>query len=370
MKIGVIGGGIVGSSAAYYLAKSGFKPIIFEKDSIAAHASGYAQGGLNPHLDRKSVDFKLHEVAWKLHNEIYRDSHFKNIFNPNYIKKSIIVLATQSDEEIVLKKLAKNSSEMLEDAIKWLNPEEIRNIDSRVQGKILGGILGKNYLEVNSLNLSKLFHRASLEMGAEYVSGEVTDILLDKESVKGVEVNGQIIYLSSVLVCSGPWTKSLLEKIGISIPLFPVKGQILRIENPGKDFQVAFSWDKNYLTQKEDDLLWVGTTEEKVGFDDSPTVEGKEEIMNSVVKIFPIISKFKILKQTACLRPVTSDNIPIMDSTRISGLYIATGTGRKGIKLGPAIGNLMSKMILGEELPLDISDYSLKRFKNIAKPSF
>ena len=80
MKIGVIGGGIVGSSAAYYLSKFGYKPVIFEKDGVAAHASGFAQGGLNPNVNPFSIDFKLHKLAFNLHKEIKADSYLKNFW--------------------------------------------------------------------------------------------------------------------------------------------------------------------------------------------------------------------------------------------------------------------------------------------------
>ena len=90
-------------------------------------------------------------------------------------------------------------------------------------------------------------------------------------------------------------------------------------------------------------------------------------ILNTVEKFFPDIRKLKILKQTACLRPVTPDNLPIIGETDIANLYIGTGAGRKGIKLGPAIGNLASRIILGKVLQLDVSPFSLNRFRNLAK---
>ena len=84
MKIGVIGGGIVGSSAAYYFSKFGYKPVVFEKDGVAAHASGFAQGGLNPNVNPFSIDFKLHKLAFNLHKEIKQQSNRNN--TQNYIK--------------------------------------------------------------------------------------------------------------------------------------------------------------------------------------------------------------------------------------------------------------------------------------------
>ncbi len=361
MKIGIIGAGIVGSSAAYYLSKFGYKPVIFEKDGVATHASGFAQGGLNPNVNPFSIDFKLHKLAFKLHEEIKSDSYLKNLLNPEYVKKSIILLATNRKEQLSFKpllKIFKNTSS----SIKWLNPNEIQDIDPRVSNEILGGVYCEDYMEVNALKLSELFVKASREMGAEYVLGEVDNILVKNGSVVGLEVNGYKENFDVILICSGPWSTLLLEKNHINIPLFPLKGQILRLKNTGLDFKVAFSWGKDYLTQKEDGFLWVGTTEEKVGFDHEITSKAKELILNNVEKLFPEIKSLKIIKQTACLRPVTPDNLPIIGKTNISGLYIGTGAGRKGIKLGPAIGNLASKMILNKDLGLDISHFSINRF--------
>ena len=152
----------------------------------------------------------------------------------------------------------------------------------------IGGGLGVGNIFANLEDWKKVWN---FNVG---ISIEMNNILVKNGSVVGLEVNGEKQYFDVVLISSGPWCTTLLEKNDIHLPLFPLKGQILRLENPGLDFQVAFSWGKDYLTQKEDGLLWVGTTEEKVGFDDKITSEGKEVILNTVEKFFPDIRKLKI----------------------------------------------------------------------------
>ena len=84
---------------------------------------------------------------------------------------------------------------------------------------------------------------------------------------------------------------------------------------------------------------------------------------NNLLKMLPDSREAQIVQQTACLRPVSTDKKIILGNIpNLSGAYIASGTGRNGILLGPAMGKLTSDLINGEKLPIDIKEFSLGRF--------
>ena len=167
----------------------------------------------------------------------------------------------------------------------------------------------------------------------------------------------------SIVVAAGPWSSSLLLNLGINAPVTPLKGQILRLDAPGPPLKVSLWWDTDYATTKPDGLLWVGTTEEKVGYDDRTTSAARDRIIRSAVEILPYLDDAELVQQTACLRPMTLDRLPIIEAvSEPQGLIIITGGGRNGILLGPSMGLAAANFVAGSEFPVDISAFSLSRF--------
>ncbi len=110
-------------------------------------------------------------------------------------------------------------------------------------------------------------------------------------------------------------------------------------------------------------MTWIGTTEEEVGFDDQTTEEARDEIIGAAVRVLPYLEDAELVQQTACLRPMTPDWMPIIDAEPgPEGLVISTGGGRQGIALGPAFGIATAALVTGAEPPVDISGFSLSRF--------
>jgi len=165
------------------------------------------------------------------------------------------------------------------------------------------------------------------------------------------------------VAAAGPWSADLLGAVGVDVPVSPLKGQIVRLDAPDPPIKLSLWWDHDYATTKDDGLTWIGTTEEEVGFDDRTTDDARDRIITSAVKVLPYLEDAELVQQTACLRPMTPDKMPIIDSEPgPDGLVISTGGGRQGIALGPAFGIATAALVTGEEPPVDVSGFSLSRF--------
>ena len=124
----------------------------------------------------------------------------------------------------------------------------------------------------------------------------------------------------------------------------------------------GFHWGPNYVTTKQDGLIWAGTTEEDVGFDENPSNFGLQSIMESLIRVFPFLESSELVLQTACLRPLAIDKSPILSKSEYGNLYLASGTGRQGILLGPAMGKLILDNIMSNKTYISIEPFSHKRF--------
>ena len=250
-----------------------------------------------------------------------------------------------------------------------LNHGEISHIDARISDKVFGGLYINNSYDVDAFNLCSSLWYAAKKYGAKLIKDEVISIDVKNNSVRSIVLKGSEKKINSqnVILAAGPWSKFLTESLGIDIPLKPLKGQILRFDNENHpDISINFWWGANYISTKYDGYLWAGTTEEDIGFDQNIDKKGAQSILSSCIEIFPYIKKLKIIKQTACLRPITSDLRPIIENfpNEISGLVLSTGGGRNGILFGPAMGCIAAEMILSKKNSVDTSFLNLKRFNN------
>ena len=112
----------------------------------------------------------------------------------------------------------------------------------------------------------------------------------------------------------------------------PLKGQIIRLQLAENPMRVSLNYRGSYAASKPDGLVWAGTTEEEAGFDEEITPAGRDEVMGDLLLMAPSLADAELVQQTACLRPLSNDGMPIVG--RVPGwqnLYIATGGGRKGI---------------------------------------
>ena len=141
----------------------------------------------------------------------------------------------------------------------------------------------------------------------------------------------------------------------------PLKGQILRLRAPEaeKPFECSVGWAGNYATTKGDGLLWAGTTEEEVGFDESPTTQARDKITASLLRMVPSLAEAQLEQHTACLRPITPDGLLSLGPVPgWEGVYLATGAGRKGILLGTAMGRIAAGLVTPgtSDIPIDAFD--------------
>ena len=104
----------------------------------------------------------------------------------------------------------------------------------------------------------------------------------------------------------------------------------------------------HYIARKPDGLVWGGSTEEDAGFDDRPSASARDSIMAGILALAPGLEAAEIVQHTACLRPVSVDDMPIVGALPgYEGLFAANGAGKKGILLSPVMGRMVAGAITG-----------------------
>ncbi len=360
----IIGAGAAGIAAAYYLTKQGAKPLVIERDAIGSHASGFALGGLSPFSGYgiPGPVYPLAKEGMRLHLQLDRELRESTGIDTHFRLTDVLSLASDEEEERHLAALLPwLDSENF--PARWVGREELQQIDRRFSSHLRGALQIDGVGVLESYRYCLALAQAAEQGGTTIRQGDVKAVRFDRGRVTAVETESEVISTERVLLAAGPWTGAFEQSTGTKIPVRPLKGQIVRLRIDDGSKIPYFSWRGNYAIAKSDGLVWAGTTEEEVGFDERTTVEARDSILASLATVFPPIMDAEIVQQTACLRPLSADGLPIIGPVPgKEGVYVATGAGRKGILLSPAMGKIAADLILTGTTHLDISAMLPERF--------
>lgn len=346
----VVGGGIVGCLTAYLLAREGLKVTLLEKDAVGSHASGFAFGEMgalegagipDPLLDFSIWSLQRHELLAK---ELKEASGVDN----QYQVCQRLKLAFHESEAAAYQKDLQWQEKIKDFRVEWLQPQDVAKVEPMANPQCLGAVYSQGAAAVEPYRHTLAAAQAGESAGVNMLLRRATGLLTDANRCLGVTYDGGSLEGGIVVLAMGPWTQDASAWCRVHIPVRPLKGQILRLQHPGASIKTSLHWNGSYVSTKPDGLTWVGTTEEEVGFDEETTPEARDKIMSDVLTMAPSMSEAHLVHQTACLRPLSGDGMPIVGKAPgWDNLYISTGAGRKGILWSTGMSFGLADMILG-----------------------
>jgi len=382
----VIGGGVIGTSVAYYLSKKGIKVALVEKGDIASGSSGRCDGNVLIADKQPGFDTKMSYTSQLLFKELVSDISY----DFDYTQRGSICII-ESEEEL---KVAKEYVEkQIEDgySMRMMDKSEIHDDEPYLAEDIIGGVEIGCDASVNPMALVFGLSLEAKKNGAEIFDYTyVKDIKLGKKGVvEAVEIDQEVLITKCVVNCAGVWAPEIGNMVGIDIPIKPRQGQLLVAEKTfpiGKRKIVEFGYmmakfgDKNYrrnVSPELEDLgiafvfeptqannFLIGSSRAFVGFNTHVSIEVMRRLAERAIRFFPMMRDIHVIRAYAGLRPYVDDHIPIISKVdEIPGFYIATGHEGDGIGLSPLTGKLISQMITGEETIVPTDSLSINRFK-------
>ncbi len=167
------------------------------------------------------------------------------------------------------------------------------------------------------------------------------------------------VQLDKVLITAGAWSGELLATLGLSLPVEPVKGQMI-LYKCEPDFLPSMVLAKGrYAIPRRDGHILVGSTLEHEGFDKTPTDVARESLQASAEELIPALARQPIVGHWAGLRPGSPDGIPFIGPVPgFEGLWLNCGHYRNGLVLAPASCRLLADLMLGREPIVDPTPYA------------
>jgi glycine oxidase len=363
----VIGGGAIGLASAWRLAQQGLTVAVLERDKPGSGATHVAAGMLAPVAEADPAEeplLALMATSAKSYPEFVSELSEASGLDPGYFRCGALITARDRDEaeEIehelaVRRRLGLNATH--------LRPTEARNLEPALAPTLRGALDLPDDNVIDPRRLTPALAEAVRRAGGQlFDATEAAALELVHGAVSGVRLtDGRLISAPRVLVAAGVWSPALVPGEA-QVPVRPVKGQILRMHDPGgpglvtRVLRIAGA----YLVPRGDGRYVLGATVEERGFDTTVTAGALFELLRDASELVPGLSELVIDELIAGLRPGTPDNAPVIGPGAIDGLFWATGHYRHGILLTPITADLVSRAVAGEAVP---EEFAPERFARV-----
>lgn len=352
MKVIVIGGGSAGLGIGWRLAQRGADAMVIERGQPGCGATWGAAGMI---MAPEDGDTELARRAAELWPS----------FAAEIEETSGCAISYSTDGGLVLAKAAAEQELFDTRAGNLLSPDEARAIEPRLAPDLACALWNAKQSKVDNRALGPALARAFVSAGGSlFLNETVVRFELRDDRVIGVRTPFALHQADAYVIAAGAWS-ARIEGLppGALPPVVPVKGEMIALEPPEGETlpRSAIGGNKIYLVGQRGQLI-VGATVERRGFDTSTTRAARDWLIDGAVALIPSLETWNIAEHWAGLRPGSPDDLPLLGSSVLDGLFIASGQYRNGILYTPAIAEAMTAMILGLEMPFDISSFDPRRF--------
>ncbi len=363
-KIIVIGGGILGASTAYHLAKSGAEVTLVDRQD-KGQATDAAAGIVCPWLSqrRNKAWYKLAKCGARYYPELIQQLEADGETDTGY--KRVGTLSLHEDPE-KLKKMAERAMKRREDApeigeITILSPAETKELFPPLSDEY-GSVFVSGGARVNGRAMRNALVGAAVKNGVTILHGDAA-LLHKNNAVAGVTIEGEEWLADEVIITAGAWSNEILEPLGIHFKVTPQKAQIIHLELPENhtsNWPVVMPRTNQYILTFEDRVVIGATHEDEAGFDSRVTAGGVHEILAKALTVAPGLSDGTILETRVGFRPFTPGFLPVIGPLpHCRNVWIANGLGASGLTSGPYLGAELAKLALGKSTELDLADYDV-----------
>jgi len=360
----IIGGGATGCSLAYHLAEQGCKDVVIcERSYLASGSTGRCAGGVRQLWGlEENCRFATESV------EEFKVMHERFDLDVEYHQCGYITLAF-TDEDVT--KYKKNVALWQERGIdvSFLTPQDVREISPLLKTEaILGAIHCASDGWANPFYVTRAFAKAAERSGVKICTyTEVTDIETESDQIVSVVTRNGKIHTPTVVNAAGGFSQVIGQMVGIKLPTESERHQILVTEPlaPVLGPHVNIFTPPVYLKQSKHGNLIMGRGDpEPPSYDDNSSWEFPVEVSSFLVELFPNIQDVSVIRQWAGLYNMTPDQSQIMgEAPGVRGFYQAIGFSGHGFMFSPAVGRVMSEIILQKEPSIPIDSLTLERFE-------
>jgi glycine oxidase len=355
----VVGGGVIGMMTALQLADAGHSVTLVERGDCGHEASWAGGGIVSPLYPWRYSEPVSRLATWsegyypELASRLYEETGI----DPEYRQKGLLYLGVEDESRAIAwaKEVGKPLEQVDAAFLYAKEPNVAPGYAEALWMPTLGSLRNPRLvraLRTRLAGLPRVCLREQCEVtGFDMTGGRVVALQTSRGPVSG----------DHVIVCGGAWAAALLERVGVELPVRPVKGQMILFRAPPGLVQRVVLREGRYVIPRADGRILAGSTLEETGFDKSTSQEARESLRQSALKIIPALADCEVEHHWAGLRPGSPDGVPFIGPVPgVSNLSVNAGHYRNGLVLAPASTRLLVDQLLGREPIIAPAPYRLE----------
>ncbi len=418
MKVLVLGSGVIGVSSAYQLAMAGHEVTVVDRQPAAALETSYGNAGeVSPGYSAPwaGPGVPIKAIKWLLMH--HRPLVIRPQLDMNLIRWGAAMLRNCTAERYELNKgRMVRLAEYSRDCLKELRAQTGIQYDQRMQGtlqlfrtqaqldgtaadiailkrygvgfellnmdgcirhepalattreKFVGGLLLPGDETGDCFKFTQNLAALAVQKGVQFRYGTVIKrITKAGQQIDGVVTESGTLKADAYLVALGSHSPMLLKPLGLTVPVYPVKGYSITVpitDAAGAPESTVMDETHKVAVTRLGDRIRVGGTAELAGYTLKLHEARRQTLEHVVTDLFPRGGDVKRAEFWCGLRPMTPDGTPVVGATRIGNLFLATGHGTLGWTMAAGTGRVMADVISGRKPDIDMAGLTIDRYPN------
>lgn len=353
----IVGGGVIGLLQAWYFHELDIQTVVIDRQSVGSESSWAGGGVLSPLHPSLYPQVVTELCMWSQRGYSSLAEQLRQLTGTDseWIESGLLVL----DRERKITDIGPNTH-VSSDVI---NAEELGALEPRLKPQTSGAQWFPHVAQIRTPRFVKALQAALKQRGVQFEQNrEVEGFDVGAGRLRGIRLKEATIETDRCVVSAGAWSSEVLRGTGITLPIRPIRGQMLLVRAPPGLISHIIVQNYRYLIPRRDGRILVGSTLEDVGFNKDITATAREELVNFAVHLVPELAGYPIEHHWAGLRPGSPDDIPFIGPhPQVEGLFVCTGHHRNGFAMGPASARLAVDLVLGRPPLFDPWPYRLTR---------
>jgi len=379
-EIVIVGGGVVGSSIAYFLCGAGRDVVVFERGGPVGEASAANGAFVWTSTRRPGIDLNLALASIEIHRELQEELDI----DTEYRRLGGLIII-EDERQIPALEAFREEREKAGVKLTMLGTKEARELEPFLSERVAGALYNPLDGGTNPLYLViALQRRVEQNGGRIFHHTGVRGIEVEGDRVRGVITDRGTVRTEHVVNACGAWASFIGQMVGVEVPIIPnemefivservppvvshiIMGASYVTEEYGKEAMIR---DREMfgcglcIHQTVSGSMLLGATWRFVGYDKRTSYEETAAIAREVVRIYPPLKDLHVIRSFANFFPFTDDDLPILGKVDgVEGFIMAAGHCGHGVCLGPITGKLISELICDGRTSIPIDELSLSRF--------
>ncbi len=364
----IVGGGIIGCAAAYYLTKKGCSVLVLEgsKDigngGSSRNGGGVRQSGRDPR-ELPLAMYGIKNLWPTLSEELEVDCEYHQDGN--------LRLGKTEEHLEILQGLADRARACGLD-VRMIDGDEVRAINPYLSDEVIGASWCPTDGHANPLTTTLGYYKMARRLGARFITEEpVIALKKIKGHLRQVITAENVYECDTVILAAGLGSRDIAATVGIDIPMQPamLESLVTEAQPPMFDQMLGTAEADFYGHQTKHGSFVFGGTSGLEGFtkDNHTPVTSSisaPSTCRGIIKYFPILKDAKIVRTWAGWMDLCADKVPVISPvSEVPGLILACGFSGHGFGIAPAVGTVLSQLALHEPTAVDLYELRYDRFR-------